>query len=129
MHQMRMTTSVIPHLGYPWQLIASIMYGSGLRTDKAISLRVKDIDFDQHMIAVHSGKEEITFMTVLYSAMLKMQLELVAFPSMRIVIRFVIHLRLGYLSKETTFELFKSCWAIAVLKPSRFILMFCIKVF
>ncbi len=32
------------------------MYGSGLRTSEAISLRVKDIDFDQQMIVVRSGK-------------------------------------------------------------------------
>ena len=32
------------------------MYGGGLRTSEAISLRVKDIDFDQQMIIVRSGK-------------------------------------------------------------------------
>ena len=48
--------AVIERLSHPWQLIASIMYGSGLRTSEAISVRVKDIDFDQHMIIVRSGK-------------------------------------------------------------------------
>ena len=49
-------TAVIKRLSHPWQLIASIMYGGGLRTSEAISLRVKDIDFDQQMIIVRSGK-------------------------------------------------------------------------
>jgi len=45
-------TVIIERLSHPWQLIASI----GLRTGEAISLRVKDIDFDQQMIIVRSGK-------------------------------------------------------------------------
>ena len=49
-------SAVIARLSHPWQLIASIMYGGGLRTSEAISLRVKDIDFDQQMIIVRSGK-------------------------------------------------------------------------
>ena len=49
-------TAVIARLSHPWQLIASIMYGGGLRTSEAISLRVKDIDFDQQIIVVRSGK-------------------------------------------------------------------------
>ena len=49
-------SAVIERLSHPWQLIASIMYGGGLRTSEAISLRVKDIDFDQQMIIVRSGK-------------------------------------------------------------------------
>ena len=49
-------TAVIARLSQPWQLIASIMYGGGLRTSEAISLRVKDIDFDRQMIVVRSGK-------------------------------------------------------------------------
>jgi integron integrase len=50
------TASVIRCLSNPWKLIAMIMYGSGLRTSEAISLRVKDIDFDQKMIIVQFGK-------------------------------------------------------------------------
>lgn len=57
--------SVIERLSYPWQLIASIMYGSGLRTSGAISVRVKDIDFDQKMIIVRSGKGDKDRRTIL----------------------------------------------------------------
>jgi len=47
---------IISFLKDPWQLIAKLMYGSGLRTSEAISLRVKDIDFDNQMIIVRAGK-------------------------------------------------------------------------
>ena len=49
-------TAVIKSLNHPWQLLASIMYGGGLRTSESITLRVKDIDFEQQMIIVRSGK-------------------------------------------------------------------------
>lgn len=48
--------SVIECLTQPWQLIAGVMYGAGLRTGEAVKLRVKDVDFDQQMIVVRSGK-------------------------------------------------------------------------
>ena len=48
--------SVIRGLSHPWKLIAAVMYGSGLRISEAISLRVKDIDFDQKTIIVQLGK-------------------------------------------------------------------------
>jgi integron integrase len=37
-------------------LIASILYGAGLRINEALSLRVKDIDFDNGTIFVFRGK-------------------------------------------------------------------------
>jgi integron integrase len=37
-------------------LLVSILYGSGLRLMEAIRLRVQDIDFDYHCIAVWNGK-------------------------------------------------------------------------
>ena len=41
--------------GTMW-LIASLLYGSGLRIIKALRLRVKDIDFAQREILVREGK-------------------------------------------------------------------------
>jgi integron integrase len=41
--------------GTPW-LIASLLYGSGLRLMEAIRLRVKDLDFEQRSITVRHGK-------------------------------------------------------------------------
>lgn len=41
--------------GVPY-LLAALMYGGGLRLGEAISLRVKDFDFDRHCISVRHGK-------------------------------------------------------------------------
>jgi integron integrase len=40
------------------QLMAKILYGSGLRLLECLRLRVKDIDFGNHQIVVHDGKGE-----------------------------------------------------------------------
>lgn len=37
-------------------LMAVLLRGSGLRLLEALSLHVKDVDFDRHAIVVHSGK-------------------------------------------------------------------------
>jgi hypothetical protein len=41
--------------GTPW-LVASLLYGSGLRLLEACRLRIKDIDFDARVILVRDGK-------------------------------------------------------------------------
>ena len=38
------------------QLLAKILYGSGLRIMEAVRLRVKDIDFQMKQLTVRSGK-------------------------------------------------------------------------
>ncbi len=38
------------------QLVAKLLYGSGIRLMESLRLRIKDIDFDQHQIIVHNGK-------------------------------------------------------------------------
>ena len=50
--------------GVPW-LIASLLYGSGLRLTEALSLRVKDIDLDRGEITVRGGKGAKDRVTVL----------------------------------------------------------------
>ena len=57
--------NIIQGLSNPWQLIAQLMYGSGLRTSEAIGLRVKDLDFDQDVIIVRNGKGNKDRRTVL----------------------------------------------------------------
>lgn len=52
----REAAAVISHLSSPWNLAASLMYGSGLRTNEVLSLRVSDIDFERLVIAVMNGK-------------------------------------------------------------------------
>lgn len=47
---------VISHLQGVDQLIASLLYGAGLRLQEALQLRVKDFDFAYQQIIVHSGK-------------------------------------------------------------------------
>ena len=37
-------------------LLARMLYGTGMRLAEGLSLRVKDIDFDRHVIVVRSGK-------------------------------------------------------------------------
>ncbi len=48
--------AIIHRLGQPDQLIASLMYGAGLRVTEACRLRVKDIDFNLQLIVVRDGK-------------------------------------------------------------------------
>lgn len=49
-------TRIRNHLhGVHW-LIVSLLYGSGLRLNECLSLRIQDIDFDRHQIMVRNGK-------------------------------------------------------------------------
>ena len=50
--------------GTPW-LVASLLYGSGLRLLEALRLRVKDVDFAQNQIVVREGKGEKDRVTML----------------------------------------------------------------
>lgn len=47
---------VFQHLSGSMLLMASLMYGSGLRVSEACRLRVKDIDFSRQIITVYAGK-------------------------------------------------------------------------
>jgi integron integrase len=47
---------LIANLSGTNQLLAKLLYGSGLRVMECLRLRVKDIDFDQHQIIVRCGK-------------------------------------------------------------------------
>ena len=48
--------AVINHLPLPSKLIAQLMYGSGLRINEALRLRVADVDLDKNLITVRNGK-------------------------------------------------------------------------
>jgi len=41
--------------GRPW-LVASLMYGGGLRLEECLSLRVKDVDFERRVLVIRDGK-------------------------------------------------------------------------
>lgn len=47
------------------QLVASLLYGSGLRRNEAVRLRVKDLDFDHHQLQVWNGKGNYHRLTTL----------------------------------------------------------------
>ena len=47
---------LISHLPDCYQLLAKVMYGSGLRLMECLRLRVKDVDFEQQQIIIRSGK-------------------------------------------------------------------------
>ncbi len=47
---------VLAHLTGVNQIMASLLYGSGLRLMEAVRLRVKDVDFDYRQIVVRDGK-------------------------------------------------------------------------
>nr|WP_245941785.1 integron integrase [Arenicella xantha] len=48
--------SLIAALASPWRLVAQLMYGSGLRINEALSLRINHIDFSGGLIVVNAGK-------------------------------------------------------------------------
>lgn len=48
--------AVIKNMQMPYQLMAKLMYGSGLRISDVLRLRVKDIDFGMGYIVVRDGK-------------------------------------------------------------------------
>lgn len=47
---------VIRHLAYPYDLIAKLLYGCGLRLFECLKLRVQDLNFDMKIITIHDGK-------------------------------------------------------------------------
>ena len=54
--------------GTHW-LVASLLYGAGLRLMEALRLRVKDVDFEANAITVRAGKGEKDRITVLPEAL------------------------------------------------------------
>lgn len=61
------TSAILAHLhDLPW-LMASLLYGAGLRLMECVRLRVKDVDFDYHHIVVRDGKGAKDRVTILPS--------------------------------------------------------------
>jgi integron integrase len=50
---------VIACMKEPYALMASLLYGCGLRVSECVSLRVKDVDFHEQSIAVRDGKGKV----------------------------------------------------------------------
>ncbi|MCC5809266.1 MAG: integron integrase [Ectothiorhodospiraceae bacterium] len=47
---------IISNLPPPYNLMASLMYGAGLRVSETARLRVKDLDFNRFVLTVRDGK-------------------------------------------------------------------------
>lgn len=69
---------VLSRLGGRNRLIIQLLYGSGLRVNECLRLRVKDIDFDLMSVTVHDGKgrkDRTTLLSGSVTAPLKLQIE------------------------------------------------------
>ncbi len=58
------TDRVLDIMSGIYQVMAIVMYGSGLRVQECISLRVKDIDFEMDQIVVRNGKGKVDRVTI-----------------------------------------------------------------
>ena len=57
--------AVLEAMRGPDRLIASLLYGSGLRLSEALRLRVKDVDFGRQQLVVREGKGQKDRLTIL----------------------------------------------------------------
>jgi len=62
--------SVIELLPAPWNEVASLLYGSGLRISEALQLRVKDLDSHAGTVTVRGGKGDKDRVTLLPKAII-----------------------------------------------------------
>ena len=71
-------TNILQSFAGEMKLIMSIIYGGGLRVQECVRLRIQDIDFDQSLICIRSGKGDKDRTTLLPRAViseLKAQIE------------------------------------------------------
>jgi len=64
------TLKVLGYLSGTHQLMAKLLYGSGLRLMECVRLRVKDVDFAQRQIVVRDGKGQQDRVTMLPDAVI-----------------------------------------------------------
>jgi integron integrase len=62
---------VLAHIDGTHHMMASLLYGAGLRLMECVRLRVKDLDFDYHQIIVRDGKGEKDRRTILSSPLIE----------------------------------------------------------
>jgi len=70
--------AVIRRLEAPYQLMASLMYGSGLRVTEAARLRMKDVDLGRAVLTVRNGKgnkDRTTILPAAVAGMLKERMQ------------------------------------------------------
>ena len=69
---------ILAHLDGVHHLIASLLYGSGMRLMECLRLRVKDLDFEYRQITVRNGKgnkDRVTMLPISILEPLKVQLQ------------------------------------------------------
>lgn len=47
---------ILAQLDAPYDLVAKLLYGCGLRLFECLQLRVHDLDFEMHVLTIHDGK-------------------------------------------------------------------------
>ena len=57
--------TIFQRLEQPYRLMAQIIYGGGLRLRECLSLRIQDVDVDERVVVVRSGKGDKDRMTLL----------------------------------------------------------------
>jgi integron integrase len=67
--------AILSNLNPPYRLMASLLYGSGLRLMECLRLRVKDLDLNRNQIAVQDSKGQNARITILPIS-IKAQLQL-----------------------------------------------------
>jgi len=60
--------ALLDALGGVQRIMASLLYGAGLRLLECLRLRVKDLDFSSHQLLVHAGKGNKDRVTILPTA-------------------------------------------------------------
>jgi len=60
--------AILKQLTGTQRLIVMVLYGSGVRLEECLALRVKDLDFDRHQIIVRQGKGQKDRATMLPAA-------------------------------------------------------------
>ena len=69
--------AVLDAMSGPRKLVASLLYGAGLRLSEALRLRVKDLRFERHQLIVRRGKgqkDRVTMLPAMLHAPLQRQL-------------------------------------------------------
>lgn len=67
----REVDAVLEHMEGPKELMARLLYGSGLRLLECCRLRVKDVDLERRELTVRDGKREKDRITMLPDALVK----------------------------------------------------------
>ncbi len=56
---------IIRRMKHPYRLMTEIIYGGGLRLSECLSLRIKDVDFQNNILTIRSGKGDKDRQTLL----------------------------------------------------------------